>query len=292
MTCSYCGTRNGEGEHRCRLCGRKPGDTLTGEFTLVRTDGALATQLQPNIRARAAQPAQPPQPKRPPNFSRAVQTSFFQEKSAPKVVPIRHPAPAPAKPRTARPATAGKSAQRRVSRVPEGQGKLDFLPSQPVKPRTLATTVEAMINCEAPVATLLHRAVAAALDASMVLIAYGLFLLTYGLLGGQFEWNKTNLIVFGAALGLIALSYGLVWTIAGAETAGMYWTHLRLTTFDGFPPEPKQRVLRFMGSCLSLCTLVGLLWSLVDEECLTWQDHISCTFPTPREGESQVFRRV
>ena len=34
-----------------------------------------------------------------------------------------------------------------------------------------------MINCEAPVATLLHRAVAAALDASMVLIAYGLFLL-------------------------------------------------------------------------------------------------------------------
>ena len=58
------------------------------------------------------------------------------------------------------------------------------------------------------------------------------------------------------------------------------------------PPEPKQRVLRFMGSCLSLLYPVGLLWSLVDEECLTWQDHISCTFPTPREGESQVFRRV
>ena len=26
---------------------------------------------------------------------------------------------------------------------------------------------------------------------------------------------------------------------------------------------------------------LGLLWALVDEESLTWQDHISHTFPTP-----------
>ena len=71
----------------------------------------------------------------------------------------------------------------------------------------------------------------------------------------------------------------------------MHWTHLRLTTFDGFRPELRQRLLRFAGSCLSLCTVVGLLWSLADEESLTWQDHISRTFPTPRELESQVFHR-
>jgi hypothetical protein len=26
---------------------------------------------------------------------------------------------------------------------------------------------------------------------------------------------------------------------------------------------------------------LGLLWALVDEETLTWHDHISKTFPTP-----------
>jgi hypothetical protein len=36
-----------------------------------------------------------------------------------------------------------------------------------------------------------------------------------------------------------------------------------------------------LGSCLSVCSVVGLLWSLVDEESLAWQDHISGTFPTP-----------
>jgi len=32
---------------------------------------------------------------------------------------------------------------------------------------------------------------------------------------------------------------------------------------------------------LSLCSLgLGLVWALVDEESLTWHDHISKTFPT------------
>jgi hypothetical protein len=66
---------------------------------------------------------------------------------------------------------------------------------------------------------------------------------------------------------------------------------LRLTTFDGFPLEPRQRLLRFAAACLSRCTLLGLFWSLADEENLAWQDHISRTFPTPREVDSQVFRR-
>ena len=287
MTCTYCGTRNGDGEHRCKLCGRKPGDTLTGEFTLIRTDGALATQLQPVLRAHEIPSVQRKQSP----LARPVQTSFFTEKPASKVIPIRDSVQPPAKPRAARAASSGKSAPRRASRVVEGQGSLDFLPSQPAKPRTLGTAVDAVIYCEAPVATPLHRAVAATLDASMVLIAYGMFLLVFGLMGGQFALNKTNLIVFAGALGLVALSYGLVWTIAGTETAGMYWTHLRLTTFEGFPPEPRRRVLRFLGFCLSACTVLGLLWSLVDEESLAWQDHISGTFPTPREVESQVFRR-
>jgi uncharacterized RDD family membrane protein YckC len=124
-----------------------------------------------------------------------------------------------------------------------------------------------------------------------VLIAYGLFLATYYLCGGQFAADKLNVMVFGGALLLIAVTYGLFWTVANTETAGMRWCHLRLTTFDGFRPDGRQRIARFAGSCLSLCTVVGLLWSLADEECLAWQDHISGTFPTPRALDSQIFRR-
>ena len=286
MTCGYCGTRIGEGEHRCRLCGRKPGDTLTGEFRLAQTDGALATQFRPVIRTPEPTPALAESPR---DLSRAVQKSLFQA----KVIPIRESAPPPAKTRTASATSADKPARRRPRRpVAEEQGTLDFLPSQQAKPRTLDTNVEAVIFCEAAAAPPLHRAVAGALDWSMVLIAYGIFLLTYCLCGGRIVLHGVNLMVFGGSLLLVAMAYGLTWAIMGMETAGMHWTRLRLISFEGATPERKVRVLRFLGSCLSLGTVVGLLWSLVDEENLTWQDHISGTFPTPRELETRVFRRV
>ena len=83
----------------------------------------------------------------------------------------------------------------------------------------------------------------------------------------------------------------MVWAIAGRETPGMQWTHLHLTTFDGFQPERKQLLMRFAGSCLSLCTVIGLLWSFADEENLAWQDHMSRTFPTPGLKSDRFLRR-
>ncbi|MGA3097922.1 MAG: RDD family protein [Bryobacteraceae bacterium] len=151
--------------------------------------------------------------------------------------------------------------------------------------------MDAVIFCEAPVARRMHRAIAAALDWAMVLIAYGLFLAVFRLAGGQFVLNRTTWMVFAGDLALIAMAYGLVWLLAGSETAGMRWTRLRLITFDGFPPDLKHRLARFAGSCLSVCSVIGLLWSLSDEESLTWQDHISRTFPTPHESETDVLRR-
>lgn len=313
MTCGYCGTHNGENEHRCRRCGRKPDDTLTGEFSLVRTDGALATKARPVAsvkisepptrltlkavpQASGSHPAIRPRMERGPDagLARATQASLFPEKSGLKVVGIADYAPAP--PRTARPKTtsnaASKSAVRRPRQVPEEQGHLPFLPAQTAKPRVCGTTVDSVIYCEAAVAHTLHRLVASALDASMVLIAYGLFLAVFHALGGHFALNKTNAMLFGGMPVVIGWTYGVIWAIAGSETAGMHWTGLRLVTFDGPRPEPRQRVLRFFGSCLSICTVLGLLWALADEEGLTWHDHISRTFPTPVALDQQIFRRV
>ena len=294
MTCGYCGSRNADGEHRCRRCGRRPGDTLNGDFALARTDGALAAAPEPLPIAEPAEDA--PAPRHP---GRPVQGTLFAARPVSKIIPIEaysnarvEPKPAPRTPAEKKPPAERKPAARRSPRASELQESLDFLPAMPAKPRTLGTTVEAVIYCEAPVATTLHRALAAALDWSMVLIGYALFLLSYRMAGGEFIFTRTGALAFAAALPLVALTYGLFWTVAGTETPGMRWMQLRLITFDGFPPEPRQRVMRFAGSCLSLCTVIGLLWSLADEESLTWQDHISRTFPTPRVAESLILRRV
>jgi uncharacterized RDD family membrane protein YckC len=251
----------------------------------------LAAKLQPALQA-VPDPSDA-EPRKEPDLSRAVQASLFAHRPPVNVIPIQSYAPA-MRPRSKASTSVkapAKPSPRRASKTHEGQGKLDFLPAQQAKPRTLGTTVEAVIYCEAPVATALHRAVAAALDWSMILIGYGLFLLIFCLSGGEFDFSKTNLMVFTGALALIGLTYGLVWVLAGCESAGMRWMHLRLITFDGFPPDGRQRILRLAGFCLSLCTLAGLLWSLADEESLTWQDYISRTFPTPQEAEFQVFQR-
>ena len=275
-------------------CGRKPEDTLTSECTAPFMHGALATQLQPRV--QVMEHAAQTESRVVPNLSGAVQSSLFHYRSS-NVIPIASYAPPCIEPkpriRTEGPAKAAphKPAVRRPKPVPEGQGTLDFLPQAPVKPRQLATTVDAVIYCEAPVATTLHRAVAAALDWSMVLIGYGMFLTAFHLMGGDFSLTKSELGIFGGMFLLIAFTYGLLFSLAGAETAGMHWTQLRLTTFDGFPPERKHRLIRFGAASLSRCTLLGLLWSLADEESLAWQDHISRTFPTPREVDTLVFRR-
>jgi len=271
-------------------CGRKPEDTLTTESAQPFMPGALATDLQPRVQimTHAATAAQA---REAPNLAGAIQRSLFHDRSS-NVIPIASYAPqrTETKPATPKPALQ-RPAVKRPKPVVEGQGMLDFLPQAPAKPRQLGTTVEAVIYCEAPVATTLHRAVAAALDWSMVLIAYGMFLAAFHSMGGEFALTKSNAGVFGAMFLLIGFTYGLLFSLAGAETPGMHWTQLQMTTFDGFPPEPRQRLVRFGAASLSRCTLLGLLWSLADEECLAWQDHISRTFPTPREVDNLVFRR-
>src|SRR5215469_2386077 len=118
MTCGYCGSRNGEEEHRCRRCGRRPGDTLTGEYTLHRTDGPLA--MQP-VRVPAMEP-----PLRRPPITRAVQQTLFQPAS--NVIPFEQYAPVESRPKQtqARP----NRAQRRSPRAVEGQGRLDLQPPE------------------------------------------------------------------------------------------------------------------------------------------------------------------
>jgi uncharacterized RDD family membrane protein YckC len=93
--------------------------------------------------------------------------------------------------------------------------------------------------------------------------------------------DKHVLPFFALAFMTVPLFYKLLWAFAGSDTAGMRCAGLRLVDFDGNPPSRSHRYQRVLGSVLSLLAAgIGLVWSLVDEDSLTWHDHISSSFPT------------
>lgn len=187
------------------------------------------------------------------------------------------------------------SARRQTQRRIDNQSSLDLLPLPPAPqtPRRLKTNVDAVIGCDVQAANPKHRAAAAALDGAIIGIAFSLFLEIFHLLGGAVTVDKQTALVLAGALSLIALFYGLVWALAARETAGMRWVDLRLIDFDGFPPDARGRAVRLAARCLSFSAGgLGVLWALMDEEKLTWHDHMSKTFPAVKESESSFFRKA
>ena len=186
MTCVYCGAHNTDDDRRCQRCGRKPGDTLSGQASHLRTEGALAAVAAPQ--AAATQPAEKH------NLSRAVQGLLFPKRPDSKVIPFEsYFAEAMGKPGRQAHGRDAEKTPRKPSRPParrtsENQAWLnpEWAPVKEQPLRTLTTTVEAKIYCDVPVAARLHRAVSSVLDWSMVLLGYALLLTAYGLMGGGF----------------------------------------------------------------------------------------------------------
>jgi uncharacterized RDD family membrane protein YckC len=170
----------------------------------------------------------------------------------------------------------------RAGQVPgRRQRKVEFLGRAEV-----LTPPQSHIICDAPVAPATLRLEAAAVDAALMAVpcalGIGLFLYLYGAMG----LTKQNLPFLLMALATVPLLYKLLWTFAGCDTIGMRRAGLQLVDFDGNPPSRKRRYLRSFGSLLSfLAAGIGLIWSLVDEDRLTWHDHISGTFPTVASEE-------
>lgn len=302
MECRYCQSANGEEDHRCRRCGRRlrMGPVYMGSsaaapdlqfeatpvvrFQVTPVARFEATPLQPQETSQASgltrQPAkrtdvhwspEPSASRRPITY----QPSLFSSRELPFVVPFETIAPGPAQPGQRKPQTSAPR-QRRRKAIP-GQQSLEF-------PHAVRSSrpADGVIYCDAPVAIPAHRAMAAALDASIVVMALAVFGIVFRLAGGAFTLNaKTAPMFLGAAAGVVVF-YRLLWCLANGDTVGQRCARLRLVNFDGHTPTRTQRFCRTVSGFLSLMAGgVGLLWGLVDEETLTWHDHISKTFPTP-----------
>jgi len=178
--------------------------------------------------------------------------------------------------------TTTERSKPRTRRPIPGQQALDFAEPGPVPD----TEAGAVIYCDAPVAILTHRVMAAAVDLSVIVIALSIFV---GVFLGILHWLDMQVVLtmqilplFGGIAVLFGLLYKLMWCLADGDSAGMRWTHQRLVNFDGQRPDREQRLRRVASACLSLMAAgLGIVWALVDEESLTWHDHISKTFPTP-----------
>ena len=302
MECRYCRASNAEDDHRCRRCGRRlpAGPVYTGSSAAAPV---LAERSAPVSRERSApvsrersmpvlQAVETVRPSRP-NFARPepargephaapepsaprravnYQPSLFPARELPLVVQFETIAPTLVQP-APRKMKSGAITQRR-RRIIAGQQGFEFA--------SAARSQKPAIYYEARVAIPAHRAMAAALDASIVVMALAIFGIIFHLAGGVFILNARTAPVFLASAAAIVIFYRLLWCLADGDSVGLKCTRLRLVNFDGQRPTRSERLYRTASGCLSLMSGgIGLLWGLVDEETLTWHDHISKTFPTP-----------
>jgi len=273
MECRYCQTSNSADEHRCRKCGRRlrnmPG--YTGSSAAAPALSYDAHPLAPVSRTVLAEPAAECA-RKPITY----QPSLFSSRELPRVVAFESIAPGVVEsPRRRTPATP---ARQRPRKVIAGQQNLEFAPA------TRSSRIQdGAIYCDAPVAVGSLRALAGALDAALVTAGLVLLCVVLQVAGCPVVWNLRNAPVYLVAAAGVMIFYRLLWCYANGDSPGMRWAHLSLINFDGQRPSRRQRFVRTASGFLSLAAAgLGLLWALVDEETLTWHDHISKTFPTPR----------
>jgi uncharacterized RDD family membrane protein YckC len=171
---------------------------------------------------------------------------------------------------------------RRKSNTSDDQARLEFQGREDKlrQPRT-------NVICDAPVAPAGLRMEAALCDALLITCGCALGVAFFLYTGGRVTADKQVLAFVCAAVLTIPVFYKLLWAFAGRDTPGLRMMGLELVDFDGKRPSKDRRYLRIFGSMLSLLTAgIGMAWSLIDEDRLTWHDHISSTFPTFSDRDS------
>jgi uncharacterized RDD family membrane protein YckC len=118
-------------------------------------------------------------------------------------------------------------------------------------------------------------------DAAIVFGGFLLFLGIHRFWAGEFVLDRVGAMAYGAAYLILFAFYKLLAALRSDRSPGLRLLGLRVLHFDGRPPNRRQRVLRVLAGFGSLLPAgIGLFWALMDEERLTFHDHISETFLT------------
>jgi uncharacterized RDD family membrane protein YckC len=286
MNCLYCRAWNSDDEHRCQRCGRRlhySAAPLGASPQYAHT--ALAEERAPRPRVQAK--AVPRAPELVPGSGTgrrqgpSYQRTLFGTKDMGQVLPFSaFVGGGAANEKPASPRATRSRVRRQIS---TNQQTLNFTSSL-VTPALSRPAHEGVIYCDARVASLEHRSLAAFVDSTLVALALGAFVATLYSFGGEVLLNRQSAPIYIAVAAMTVLLYRLLWCLGNGDSPGMRAMQLRLVNLDGRRPSRRQRLLRLFSGWLSVLPAgLGLFWALADEESLTWHDHISQTFPTSRE---------
>lgn len=323
MNCRFCGALNAREDQRCFRCGRRlhlakavpapetyPVRDSTAPLFAPENNPVMETpplaQLSQAVGSAVpvvhAQPDDVEQATAPKPRAVPYQPSLFQEIG--NVIPFRPPDAA--KPRRKR---SNASSVKKQQTPPAESLSFDFtLPEVPgesgwMEERGLGASVlagqgaaalrapESDIYCDAPVGPMGARVLACAMDLGLVTLAYAVFASIYYLLvqsqtgeSAPLGWSLRVVIPYVLLYAAVAALYKSLYAFANVDSPGTRWANLKIVNFDGEAPSRVERVNRMTWSALSVAAVgMGLLWSLVDEEHLTWHDLLSKTFASPRD---------
>jgi uncharacterized RDD family membrane protein YckC len=299
MTCQHCQTWISEVDHRCRHCGRRVRSTpprispstypIAATATAPAISFGLDEELAPEITARAVPEALPP------IVQESGQQTLFSQASDRRIIPFDKFGPfdkfTPAQQRDSAARLTDPSRP-----IPIRQEKVEVKHARPQKsdsPRATQRRLEFQgeeqilsqpkhsIICDAPVAPAELRMRAAVIDMAVMGTGLALCYAMFRFAGCELSTDKHVVPFLAAALLTVPFVYKLLWAYAGNDSLGMQKVGLVLVDFDGNPPSRRRRYQRLFGSFVSLlAAAMGLVWVFVDQDALTWHDHISNTFPT------------
>lgn len=281
QTCLQCGAINGAEARICCLCDTRLSKNQDAIFVpapaQLRSEGNLA--VAPDWRSEVFQRVEAYNVRRGrPRENRLQPELAFAQPVSPEPAVDENPAeihsveaaPTTIATRRFRPA--------RVERVEieVEQPSFDFTgKSGQFRPKTAVSFYDSPVSSVAP---LLERRRAGALDGAFLLFAFGGFLMLFHALGGRFSFSRFDALVTVAALGLLYGQYIALFTYFAQATPGMMLRGLRVTSLDGLDPSPRQLLWRSAAYLISAGTMMlGFLWTLWDEDQLSWHDRISQT---------------
>jgi uncharacterized RDD family membrane protein YckC len=157
--------------------------------------------------------------------------------------------------------------------------RLDAKPREEFYEEPESKTSRTLFELPLQAASIGDRMMAGIVDASLVMIAFLLFVLVFVACTAHPPAGKAALIGAGGALfGLFVLYQWLFFSYLDA-TPGMRYARIALCTFDD--ENPTRRAMRFRVGALLLSALplgLGFLWMLFDEDHLSWHDRITRTY--------------
>lgn len=283
--CPHCGAANRPASIWCAFC-RASLRAESSETAPRSTGSARAAKPQPAVSVAAGVETAEVTPSSEPawrlELSRKVEAYRvrqgvsaskepqsrlpFPEPPAPPAAPVIRPAPA----RPPKTLPRDRQGAERLQIFVDQQG-LDFP----------AGTIPAPNHALVPVAALSRRAYAWCIDIGFLIACWGMFLGLLAGLGVGIAASRLAVAISLAILFLLYAQYFGLFAAFGGITPGMRMAGLRVVSFDGNVPTPKQLLWRGLGYLAAGgAVLLGFLWVLWDDDRLSWQDRASQTYLT------------